>query len=99
MPLYDQLRMLAPVQEIQAYNRSSRKGVNLNALGGSGTGVHCATAHGSTDRLVALSGLAATRSNASKVDYCFGMWQNNLKRELLWRSLRPGDRLNIAPTW
>ena len=52
-----------------------------------------------TDRLVALSGLAATRLNASEDNYCFGMWQNNLKHELLWRCLRPGDRLNIAPTW
>jgi hypothetical protein len=52
-----------------------------------------------TDRLVAISGLAEARPSTSSNKYCFGMWQNNFKHELLWRSFRSGNRLDIAPTW
>lgn len=56
------------------------------------------------DRLVALSGLAEARKHLSNDIYIAGMWLNNLKRELLWRSDVPTAksavrRLDIAPTW
>ncbi|CAO2657610.1 Nn.00g037360.m01.CDS01 [Neocucurbitaria sp. VM-36] len=51
------------------------------------------------DRLMALSGLVEVRSYLSNDTYVFGMWISNMKREILWRCVRPGNRLNIAPSW
>jgi hypothetical protein len=52
-----------------------------------------------TDRLVALSGLAVAHRLASHTTYVYGMWKFNLRRSLCWQTLKPGKRLNIAPTW
>jgi hypothetical protein len=52
-----------------------------------------------TDRLVALSGLATAYKNTLDDTYIYGLWESELKTELLWRSLQPGKRLDIAPTW
>ena len=38
-----------------------------------------------TDRLPALSGLAAKRQQATGDKYLAGLWKSNLKIELLWR--------------
>lgn len=52
-----------------------------------------------TDRLVALSGLAAAYHLASSDTYISGMWQKSLKESLCWQAFTPGSRLCIAPTW
>jgi hypothetical protein len=59
----------------------------------------------STDRLVAVSGLAKERYRRSRVPYFAGLWADKMTAELLWQvgyrriTQRPPTRLSIAPTW
>jgi len=52
-----------------------------------------------TDRLIALSGLAAAHYFAHTKSYTFGLWREDLRRSILWQALKPGKRLSIAPSW
>jgi hypothetical protein len=58
----------------------------------------------STDRLPALSGLAAKRQQETGDKYLTDLWKSNLKNELLWRvedqkkSFRLAESC-VAPTW
>lgn len=53
------------------------------------------------DRLMALSGLAETRQSWNKQQYVAGMWEQDLKRFLVWRTetTRPPLKSYIAPSW
>ncbi|KAI8718082.1 HET domain-containing protein [Fusarium sp. LHS14.1] len=55
-----------------------------------------------TDRLPALSGIAAlVKTNASK-DYVAGIWESDLPRSMLWTRVGPDSRRHqeyYAPTW
>jgi hypothetical protein len=58
----------------------------------------------STDRLPALSGLAAKRQQETNDKYLAGLWKSDLKNELLWRVEDPERSFRLAepyntPTW